>query len=431
MLPQLACLAAFSSKDTSPDYELTMFFSWSVFFSCAILFVQNFRYKDLAMALVIGLSGFRIFDIVMGLPPLAKAGYFLGSFIVTIFAGLSVFLKIPRLLLKQSYWLAAISVIISLLQMNGVIWAQKRGSAIDDKGLSSVKAIFQDVDETDSPGLLQTRPDGFAHANNLTSQILMYVYALWFFYYTVETGLPRASAFGLFVISLSCAVTGGKVIVFGITMVTIVSYLFVKQVEKKSVIKALQITAGAYLLYFLVFPGFFILNFNWDMFIFNISGRIVNYGVNAEVEDVVTPLADLLISLGSDKYISTAYMISESEKQLLGTDASSGISALGKILPVVSLGLLLAIFLWKIEEWRLGRFYIYNLRAGSIIMAVALLSCLFGGPFYQTVWYTFFASLALAPIFCRHFNDDFIRSVSGRPHLMGTSVGESNRQLSV
>ena len=101
VLPILSSLALFSSKARFPDYELTIFLSWGLFLTCSCIFLQNIKYKTQAFILVLILVGIRIIIALVDLPSMVRFIYLSGSFIVMVFAGLSVFLKIPQLLLKQ------------------------------------------------------------------------------------------------------------------------------------------------------------------------------------------------------------------------------------------------------------------------------------------------------------------------------------------
>jgi hypothetical protein len=412
VLPLLAGLAAFSSKTKFPDYELTLFFSWVLFLTFASLFIRSFRYRELAVVLVSLLIVIRVLIQLTDAPAVITNCYFVGGIVLMVFAGLSVFLKIPALLLRQMYWLAAISVIISLLQIHGVPWAQEFGSAIDDNGLSAGRVWFQGYEVVchESAPLSQARPDGFTHANNLTSQLLLMFYAFCFYCFTAETGLPKASSAGLFVIAFAIALNAGKVVVLGIILIWLTS-LVLGNVRKKRLLLAIAITLGAYWLYGVLFPGIFILNFNPDLFVYNASGRIINFGVMANTE-IFVPFADLVKSLGTGRYISEIDFLLLNNLAAGYSVAYSGIGTMIPYLPVILVGVFVTAFLWKSEAWRLDRLGMANLRSGSVIMSVALLASVFGGPFYRTVWFVFFLSLAIAPLLCRFYDNKFIRSVS-------------------
>ena len=412
VLPLLGCLAAFSSKTKFPDYELTLFFSWALFLTCAFLFIRSFRYRGMAVVLVSLLIVIRVLIQLTDEPAVITNCYFAGGIVLMVFAGLSVFLKIPTLLLRQMYWLAAISVIISLLQIHGVPWAQEFGSAIGDKELSAGRVWFQgyDIVSQESAAELQARPDGFTHANNLTSQLLLMFYAFCFYCFTAETGLPKASSAGLFVIAFASALNAGKVVVLGIILIWLTSLVLVN-VRRRRLLLAIAITLGAYWLYGVLFPGLFILNFNPDLFVYNASGRIINFGIMASTE-IFVPFADLVTSLGTDRYIPTADILMQNYALEEVSETFSGIGAMAPYLPVILVGTCATALLWKSEAWRLDKLRMANLRSGSVIMAVALLASVFGGPFYRTVWFAFFLSLSIAPLLCRFYDNHFIESVS-------------------
>lgn len=412
VLPLLVCLAAFSSKTRFPDYELTLLFSWALFLTCAFLFIGTFRYRRMAVVLVSLLIVIRVLVQLIDAPAVLMNCYLAGGIVVMVFAGLSVFLKIPTLLLRQMYWLAAISVIISLLQIHGVPWAQEFGSAIDYKKLSAGRVWFQEYDVVfqESAAELQARPDGFTHANNLTSQLLLMFYAFCFYCYTTKTGLPKASSVGLFVLAFASALNAGKVVVFGIILIWLAA-LVLGSVRKNRLFCAVAITMAAYSLYGVFFPGLLLLNFNPDIFVYNASSRIINFGVMMKTE-IFVPMADLVRNLSTDKYIQTHDILLQNYAVEDISEAYSGIGALAPYLPVILVGVCGAALLWKSEAWRLGRLRVANLASGSLIMSVALLASLFGGPFYRTVWFAFFLSLAIAPFLCRFCAKYFMQSVS-------------------
>lgn len=412
VLPILAGLAAFSSKRRFPDYELTQFFSWALFLVCAYIFCRSFKHRPFAVLLVVCMFVIRSVILLSDVPPLVQGVYFVGGFVIVIMASFAVMLKAPETLLRQMYWLSAISVVVSLLQIHGVMWMQEFGSALADKGLSAGRVWFQgyDVVAEESASTVQARPDGFTHANNLTSQLLLMFYAYCFFYYTVRTGLPRASGFGLFLIAFASALNAGKVIVLGIAAIWAVS-MVLGRVHKGHALKAVLITAAAYLLYSFLSPGLFILNFNPDMFAYNASGRIINFGVMAKT-DTFVPLAEFVRNFSTDKYIPADFIAAQNYALEELGETYSGLGAMAPYLPVLLPTLLVIAFVWSTEVHRLRSLYIYNLRTGALIMAVALAASILGGAFYRTVWFTFFLSLTIAPLLWRFYDRHFLDSVA-------------------
>jgi len=380
ILPFLIGLALFSSKEGFSNILLTEFFSWSLVITFSFIFVQNYKYKENALFFILMLTLFKISSEMTGNPTfdLIYRAIYSG---VIFFAGSSMVLKNHTSLLSQMYWLSGLSIIISLLQIFGVLWVQEFGSASSWKGTGNYPVLFQLYSEDFNPAMSQSRPDGFSHANNLTCQLLLFFYAYSYFFATFNTGINKPVYMWFFLITFAGALTGGKVFVFGILMINLFTFIFLRKDNIKKIFFSLILTLFAFLLYFLLFPGLFTTNFNYQLFISNALGRIENIILLHDL-NAFSPLID-----GS---------ILEESNSL---EPISGVAYLST-LDNASIFLFVAVFLFALWVRRLRALkndFIFNVRFLSIIMMVALISSLFGGSFCTSIWFFFFASMVFAP----------------------------------
>jgi hypothetical protein len=153
----------------------------------------------------------------------------------------------------------------------------------------------------------------------------------------------------------------------------------------------------------------FVINFNLDWFIVNAMGRIVNL---QSVTGISTfqPLIELLSSWYSNDYLE----IRNPETWLLDVatlEAYSGIASmvdyLAVIVPVVVVGGILLVRSLR----RLDELPIRNMRHLVVIMLLASISSVFGGPFVTTVWFMFFLSFSLIPLTLPYLSRRFRQSI--------------------
>lgn len=411
VLPMLVGLAAFSSKERFPDYQLTQFFSWSLLLASGVIFIKNFKHKK--SALMIFLMNILTRFILLLLPNSLFFLYLSNSLfaIIIIFAGASIFLEKPMLLLRQMYWLSIISIIMSLLQINGVRWAQEFGSAFEWKRTSDIPILFVQYSSDLWVGLCQMRPDGLTHANNLTSQLLMLFYAYIIFFYTFENNFQKIPAKILFITSFACALNGGKVIVLGIFSIFLFLLFFTLNNNGRKFLRAFAITFSGYLLYFTLYPGLFILNFNYTLFLTNAIGRVLNLSNLSNIPGIEY-FAEFLTGFSNEKYQS--YEVQAQQFQLAKnlTESISGLSRLIAYSPFVLLFVIIGYFLLKKNLWRVDKLHLNNMRIFLSIMGIALVASIFGGPFFSTVWFVFFISFVLTPMSLSLMTKRFLQSVS-------------------
>ena len=306
---------------------------------------------------------------------------------------------------------------MSLLQINGVLWAQEIGSGLEWKVAGDVPVLFQSYMPDFWIPMSQTRPDGFTHANNLTSQLLLFFYAYGFFHFSINTSLTKPPLKWLFLIAFSCALSAGKVIVLGILMINAFAWLFMRTDNIHQLLRILAVTLAAYLLYFALFPALFILNFNLDVLIINIMGRVMNIQY---MHDAIMLQAfyDFLTGLLSNNYQPSdiAYFNNYFQENF-SIDPVSGLSSLIDYWMTLVMGIIIIGPIWLRWLRRLRRFdnpYIRNIGYLMVIMLISLIASMFGGPFITTIWFVFFFSCVSFPFTSPYFSKHFYQSVFAR-----------------
>jgi len=409
-LPLLVCLAAFSSKERFPDSQLTIFFSWSLLLVFGIIFVRNFNNKLLAGIIVLTTVFLRCTLLVM---PNISIIVYLYNFLfalVVIFSGTCVFFKIPVLLLKQMFWFSVISILMSLLQINGVKWAQEFGSAISWKQTSNAEVLFINSSSLSWITATQYRPDGLTHANNLTSQLLLIFYAYTFYFYLFKLNLNKITSRSMFSISFACALNGGKIIVFSVFFILAFTLIFHFKSNKQRLIRALSLTFAGYLLDFILFPGLFNLNFNSYLFFTNASGRVMNLSGYTNISGLKY-FANFLSGFIDYRQYSSSFE-TQQMKAAANEDFYSGVAMLIPYLPLVIPSFIIVYQLWRKNLWRIDLIYFKKLRTFMSIMFITMASSIFGGPFFSTIWFTFFISFVLLPITLPLMTNHFQQSLS-------------------
>jgi len=397
VLPLLTGIALFSSKTRFPDYELTVTASWLLLFVSSQIFLSHSKRKEPAFIIVLTAIFAKTISIFS--PGSISVIYQVASFVIITSSGLVVLLKIPNTIVKQISWFAGFSILISLFQISGFVWAQMIGSAFFDKGSSSIDLLFQDFELAKEAGLLQTRPDGFTHANNLTSQLLLFFYAYVFFHLTCSYKSIPSFKVSLFLISFAAALNSGKVFVLGVILIWIVS-LIVRDSIRAKVLNGIKITVIGYLFYAFFYPGLFVLNFNPDLFVLNAADRVLNLG-DIIGTNMLNGFAEILQSLASYNFVSVN-TISNQGLMAEKIDAISGIAALSSKKYFLILIIAIGGIILKIEDWRFRSIGFPQFKSGSIIIGAALTASLFGGSFYNTIWFSFFISYSIAPIILRY-----------------------------
>jgi hypothetical protein len=411
-LPLLVSLAAFSSKDRFPDHEITIVSSWLLLFVFACIFFHSFKYKNLAIILITAVIILRVINIFT----LSVQLVYLSSFLflpLVIVSSICIVLKNNEIFIRQIIFFTLISIVISLLQIHGVVLVQKFGSGADWKVLSDVPLLFVEYTEYFWAGMTQTRPDGITHANNLTSQILLFFYA-WLVTFNISQLKEKfSSKFLILIISFGCAINAGKVIIFGIGCLFIFILTNNTNMKMKIFLNIIIPTFLGYALYAILYPGLFILNFDLSVFFINAIGRIINLGVIAD-NTLFLAIGEYLSQFevdgvySIDSQLSTLKFINET------SDTFSGLGSVINFLSIIFPILFVIIILWKKAAHRLNFLYIKNIKTvigGILVISIA---SIFGGPFITTIWYVFFSSIVLTPIIIPWLSVKFLKSINYR-----------------
>ena len=396
LLPLLALSVTFSSKPVYPDMLVHQAIS-SAFIVCSmVVFYRACRHKLLAVGIPLAMVFLRIARIGVGdANQAAEVIYFIPYIILMLGVGAKMLRDYPLLLLRQMVWICAISIVLSLLQIMGVQWAQRLAAIYVESGGAAGGAehyLLTSWSELTSESSLQLRPVGFAQANNVGSQYLLLFYAFTISWFAENRQRFRPPILWLFIVSFACALTGAKVVVGGIVLGNIAALMFFPQ--KLRIVRIVLVTGFAHFCYWLLFPGVFIYNFNIDLFAFNAMLRLADLLGH----DDIPYLKDVFVFLS--RYQTGDYIGQRSVAGTLDmlTDSVSGIGSVIYYLPfIVSTAVLLAPF-WISRLLKLARTPYVNTRKMPIVMLVVAVASAAGGPFLFTSYFWFFFSFALYPL---------------------------------
>jgi len=314
--------------------------------------------------------------------------------ILLIVVGTKMVREYPLLMLRQIVWICAISIILSLMQIMGVQWAQSLTNFYWLEGGTTESFLFVRWSVSLPVSGIQMRPVGFASANNVVSQYLLFFYAFSILWFADKKQRFRPPLIWLFIISFACALTGAKVVLAGIVLINTAALIIAKAKNKLYMFRVFLTTSLAYLCYFLLFPGLFVSNFNIDLFAFNMMVRIAH----------LTSLANIPYAETIYKYISQfqtgEYIGQKSVMNTLERYGSTTMTGIGKVinyLPVLMFVCLLVAPSWIIRLRKLARGPYVDIQKLPLIMLVAAICSTGGGPFLFNSYSWFFFSFALYP----------------------------------
>jgi hypothetical protein len=269
-------------------------------------------------------------------------------------------------------------ILISGLQLYGITSLQFIGSGIETKGYSSFPVFFQDLNSISGITTSQARPNGITHANNLTSMFLLFFYII-----TITFIINNKSGYlTLAVVSFASVINGGKIIV--IIFLISFFYLFtIKLLMKTLIIRIILITFLPYLCFYFLFPGVFIYNFSFDVFLGNIFGRLIDIGVtfnNKFITDISITAIKIIPSETFVNNHSTDHIISATS---VNKNAYSNMTLIGNYIFIYLLFILFSII-----------FFLKYLRDNHLCLLILLSSTayIFASPLITTTWYVFFLS---------------------------------------
>jgi hypothetical protein len=326
-----------------------------------------------------------------------EAIYFVPYSILLLGVGAKMLRDYPLLMLRQIRWICAISIVLSLMQIMGVQWAQSLTNFYWHNGGATESYLFVRWSDLLPVSGIQMRPVGFASANNVVSQYLLFFYAFGILWFADKKQHFRSPLMWLFIISFACALTGAKVVLAGIVLINIAALTIAKAKNKLHLFRVLLTTLFAYFCYFLLFPGLFVYNFNLDLFAFNFMLRLshlMNYA------DIHIPYAETIFLFVSQfqtgDYIGQRSVVSTLKRY--DATVMTGIGTVINYFPVIMSACLLLAPFWITRLHKLARGTYVDMQKVPFIMLVAAVASSMGGPFLFTSYFWFFFSFALYPL---------------------------------
>jgi len=398
-MPLMAFSLTFSSKPIFPYLIFHQIIS-STFIICAIIvFYRSIRNNILRFSIPTAVVLLRILRLIYGDGNgVLETIYFVPYSVLLIGVGTKMFRDYPYLMLRQIKWICAISIVLSIMQIMGVQWAQSLTNFYHQLGGSAESYLL--VRWSDLPFIsgIQARPVGFAHANNALSQFLLFFYAFSILWFADKKLRFKPPLKWMFIISFACAITGAKLVIVGIVLINITALLIVKPSNKLFLFRVFFTVFISYVCYWFLFPGLFVYNYNLDLFAFNSMLRLASIMQVAEI-----PHAENIYSFFS-QYQTGDYMGSRSiinTIEMSGGDISgmTGLGLIIKKLTIIIFTLLLLAPFWLTRLRKLARYpNKLDMHKLPFIMLVAGVASLGGGQFLFTSYFVFFFSSALYPL---------------------------------
>lgn len=393
LLPLLILNVTFTSKPIYPEVLLHQVFSM-MFIVCAIVvFYRASSNQILAISIIAALVLLRILRYADG-SGLLEALYFIPYGALLLGVGAKMVRDYPVLMLNQIMWICVISIFLSLLQIMGVQWAQSLTNFYWYEGGSSEAYLFVQKSVLPQVYGIQTRPVGFASANNIVSQYLLFFYAYAILWFTNRKSQYTPPLKWLFIISFACAITGAKLVIAGIVLIQIAVWIVTNRQDYLYLLRALFVTIMAYCLYWVLFPGLFVMNYNLDLFSFNLMVRLSDLLVRQGV-----PIADeifmFLAFYNTGEHIGQKNLLSTVEH--LGVGEITGIGSMVRYAWILLPAIAILVPVWFYHLSRLPIEMYINRKNLSLIMGVATVASTAGGPFLLTTYFWFFFAIAMYP----------------------------------
>jgi len=396
LLPLLVLSVTFTSKPVYPDILLHRIIS-VLFIICVIMvFCGSCRSKILVICIPTAVVLLRILRLGYGdeYGVLEKI-YLVPYSILLIVVGTKMVREYPLLMLRQIVWICAISIILSLMQIMGVQWAQSFTNFYWLTGGTTESFLFVPWSKALPVTTIQLRPVGFASANNIVSQYLLFFYAFSILWFADKKQRFRPPLIWLFIISFACALTGAKVVLAGIVLINIAAVTFAKGQNRLYMFRVLLTTSFSYFLYWFLFPGFFVFNFNIDLFAYNAMLRLKNLMSFGDIPYAET-IYQYLSQFQTGEYIGEKSVTKTVE--LFHGHSITGLGTIMNYLPIIIYtGLLIAPF-WFARLQKLARGPYVDMQKLPIIMLVAAVASSAGGPFLGGSYFWFFFSFTLYPL---------------------------------
>jgi len=399
LLPLLALNVTFTNKPFFPDVVLHQLFS-SVLILCAlVVFYRSCGSKLLAVCVTASLVSLRILRLAAGdAGGLVEAAYLVPYSILFLGVGARMVRDFPLLMLRQITWITGICVCLFLMQLLGVEWAQSLTNFYWETGGEADDCLFVSWKDLQQISAIQTRPVGFTASNNIVSQYLLFFYAFALIWYISDQDGFRPPKSWLFIISFACAVSGAKVVLATVLIINIAAFVIAGVTNLRLFLYAFLVTASAYALYWLFFPGVFVSNFNIDLFAFNAMVRVGFLLLDWDIP-YVEEIMDFLSLFQTGDYIGHQRTVTDTVEEFAAHDTKmTGIGTIIGYLPfIIAVLLVLAPFyLHRLRKTPRGT--IVDMHKLPILMFLAAVASTAGSPFIATPYFWFFFSIGLFPL---------------------------------
>jgi len=306
------------------------------------------------------------------------------------------------------------------MQILGVQWAQSLANFYWYKGGATESCLFVRWSDLTTFTGIQMRPVGFASANNVVSQYLLFFYAFSILWWVDKKQGFQQSLKWLFIISFACALTGAKVVLAGIVLIDITVLLIAFAKNKVYLFRVFLTTLFAYFCYWLLFPGLFVHNYNLDLFAFNSMIRL-----SFLMQYVDIPYAEYIYSFLSrfqtSDYVGQRSVIRTIEN--FGATKMTGIETVIIYLPAIIPACFLLAPLWLARLRKIVHNPYVDMRILPFIMLVSVVASSMGGPFLFTSYFWFFFSFAMYPLsvlLLKHSQDEILGH-----HISGSSFSRA------
>lgn len=397
VLPLLVLSVTFSSKPVFPDSTLHLIFSSAFVFCAIVVFYANSK-SGLTVLIplsVVLLRAMRLREVgseYLLESTLLEILYSIPYSILMLGVGAYMLRDHTGLMVRQIRWVLLVSILLSLLQISGVQWAQSLTNFYWYDGGTTESYFLIDWSHLPELSGIQMRPVGFAHANNVVSQFLLFFYGFLLACSIERTHGQQKRLLWFFVLSFACALTGAKLPATGIVFATLAALVVYR--ERKRVLALFGTTLAAYFAYWLLFPGVAAYNFSVDLFVFNLALRLTSLAASVNVpwaDDIV----QFLLQYQTGEYLGERSL--DRTLRATGGDATTGVESIAPFLSAVALiGLAIApVWLKRLRKLARSRFDAGRL---PVLMVVVSVACSGGGPFLLTSYSWFFLSFGLYPL---------------------------------
>ena len=395
LLPLLVLNVMFTSKPGFLDALLAQLFSLLFMLSAGFVFYRSVANRTLAIGVPSILFFFRILRYIYGDEGLELILYFVPYSIILVTVSARMVRDYSPLLLRQMVWICVLSAALSLMQIFGVHWAQSLTNFYWSTGGSSEQYLF--VTWSDLPNIagIQSRPVGFASANNIVSQYMIIFYAFTIGWIAWERSPRRLRWISVFIISCACALSGAKLVVVGIIITHSIAWIVSKTENRLRVFWIFTAPLGAYGLYWILFPGLFVRNYNLDLLAFNLMIRIADLDAR-----VAMPWVDGAVAFLS-RFNTGVYVGDRQVLEALERSEGTTISGIGSVIEhweLLLAGLALVALVWVMRVGRVTAGPDADRRGVAVVVVVGMFVGAMGGPFLFTSYFWFFAGFGLYPV---------------------------------